>query len=716
MLGTIKDLKPNNHPVSLLLVEDEVRYLESSRLLLDRHVDEIATAGTGQQALDLLENRSFDIVLLDLGLPDMTGHDVMARIRQQCPETIVIVISGDTSIESAIKALRLGAYDYLRKPYEPEELINIVRNTTHKLHLHNENQHFQQMLQHSEYLHRLLVNSSPDIIYTLDPQGRFTFLNESAQRILGIDADKLIGRHYDEIVYDPDREQARYSMNDRRTGERATQNVELRFKLWPAEARPCTQNDAVTVELNAMGLYRTDSDGQREFIGSYGVARDISERKRAEATIAFQAYHDLLTGLPNRALFRDRLGQTIVQAKRLGQKLAILFLDLDHFKMINDTLGHLFGDELLQAVSQRLRGCLRETDTLARIGGDEFLVLLPHIQSSQNSALLAQKLLASLKAPFVIEGHELFVSLSVGAAIYPDDGEAIESLIKHADMAMYQAKERGRNGYCLYTRDLDHSMSGRLDIQTGLRRALQRGEFEVHYQPQVDIASDRIVGMEALVRWRHPEKGMIQPADFIAIAEDSGLIGPISDWVLQVVCQQAHIWQQMALPPITLAVNLSARQIEHPDFVANFSEILRAYHLDGSRVEIEITESILMRDIEGCIQKLRQLSDLGVEVSIDDFGTGYSSLSYLKKLPIHTLKIDKSFIHDLNSDQGGASIVNGIAAMAKGMRLNLIAEGVESAEQLEFLRTVGCDAYQGFLFSKPVDSAQATSLLETQSH
>ncbi|MDD5364216.1 MAG: EAL domain-containing protein [Gallionellaceae bacterium] len=716
MLGNIEDLGPKHQSISILIVEDELRYLESTRLLLDRHVDEIIAAETGHQALGILESRRFDIVLLDLGLPDMSGHEVMARIRQHWPETIVIVVSGDASIESAVKALRLGAYDYLRKPYESEELIKIVRNSTQKLNLHNENRHFQQRLQHSEYLHRLLVNSSPDIIYTLDPEGRFTFLNESAQRILGVGAERLIGRHYDEIVYRPDREQARYSMNDRRTGERATQNFELRFKLWPEHTDCRAQNDAVTVELNAMGLYRTASDGQREFIGSYGVARDISERKRAEATIAFQAYHDLLTGLPNRALFRDRLGQTIVQAKRLGQKLAILFLDLDHFKMVNDTLGHLVGDELLQAVSLRLRGCLRETDTLARIGGDEFLVLLPHIRSNHNTAVLAQKIITSLKAPFHIEEHELFVSLSVGAALYPDDGETIETLIKHADMAMYHAKDRGRNGYCLYTRELDNSITGRLDIQTGLRRALQRGEFEVHYQPQVDIASGQIVGMEALVRWRHPEKGMIQPADFIAIAEDSGLIGPISDWVLQVVCQQAHIWQQMALPPITLAVNLSARQIEHPDFVANFSEILKAYHLDGSRVEIEITESTLMRDIEGCIVKLKQLSDLGVEVSIDDFGTGYSSLSYLQKLPIHTLKIDKSFVNSLTPDLGGASIVNGIAAMAKGMHLNLIAEGVESAEQLAFLKAVGCDAYQGFLFSKPVDSAQATRLLETQPH
>ncbi|NTV94575.1 MAG: EAL domain-containing protein [Thiobacillus sp.] len=716
MLGTIADLRLDSPSVSILIIEDEVRYLDSTRLLLAPYVDEIVTAMSGHQALGMLEARGFDIVLLDLGLPDMSGHDVMAQVRRQWPETSVIVVSGDTSIESAIRALRLGAYDYLRKPYEPEELIKIVRNTTQKLHLHNENRHFQQMLQHSEYLHRLLVNNSPDIIYTLDPQGRFTFVNESAQRILGADAASLIGHHYDEIVHAQDREQARHTVNERRTGERATQNFELRFKLWPDASGQPGQDGAVTVELNAMGLYRTTANGKREFIGSYGVARDISERKRAEETITFQAYHDLLTGLPNRALFRDRVGQAIAQARRSGQKLAVLFLDLDHFKMVNDTLGHLIGDELLQAVSQRLRACMRETDTLARIGGDEFLVLLPQVQSRHNTEALARKIVAALKAPFMIEDHELFVSLSIGAALYPDDGDGIETLIKHADIAMYHAKDRGRNGYCLYADELKDSFSGQLDIRTGLRRALERGEFEVHYQPQVNIETGHIVGMEALVRWQHPEKGLIPPGEFIAIAEDSGLIGPISDWVLQTVCQQAHVWQRMGLPPITLAVNLSARQLERPDFVEYFSQSLNAYRLDGRQVEIEITESTLMRDIEGCIQKLKKLSELGVEVSIDDFGTGYSSLSYLQKLPIHTLKIDRSFIHDLEPNPHGPSIVNGIAAMAKSMRLNLIAEGVESEAQLDFLKTVGCDAYQGYLFSRPVDSRQATLLLERQCH
>jgi diguanylate cyclase (GGDEF)-like protein/PAS domain S-box-containing protein len=700
--------------ISILLVEDEPRYLDSTRLLLNHYVNDIETALTGQHALALLASRSFDIALLDLGLPDMTGLEVMSEIRAKWPDIMVIVVSGDPCIDSVIESLRLGAYDYLRKPYEPEELIKTINHTRQKIRLENENRHYYQMLQHSENLHRLLVNNSPDIIYTLDPQGRFTFLNDSAKKILGLETGAMIGKDYEHIVFHADLDLAKHALNDRRTGARATQNRELRFRRRNSVNK--RDDGYVTIELNAMGLYRTTQDGTSEFIGTYGVARDIEERKKAEATIKFQAYHDLLTNLPNRTLFKDRLKQAMVQSKRKGNFLAVMFLDLDHFKMVNDTLGHLIGDELLQAVAQRLRNCIREGDTLARIGGDEFLLLLPDIHGRENSEGIAQKIVASFKTPFHIEEHELYVSISIGIAIFPDDGEMIDTLIKHADIAMYHAKDRGRNDYCFFAAALDNSVTGRLDIQTGLRHALQRGELDVYYQPQVNIATGRIVGMEALVRWNHPEKGMIPPADFIQIAEESGLINPISEWVLQTACRQARAWQNMLIPSITLAVNLSARQIEHPEFVKNFTQILNENNLDGSSIEIEITESTLMRDIEGCVSKLKELNELGVIVSIDDFGTGYSSLSYLKKLPIHTLKIDQSFIHDLKSDSQGASIVDGITAMAKGLHLNVIAEGVESGDQLEYLRNSGCDAYQGFHFSRPVNSGCATNMLQAEMH
>lgn len=702
---------PTIRRISILLVEDEPHYLATTKRLIANIADSITTAETGQQALQQLASLAFDIVLLDLGLPDMTGLAIMAAIKSKWPEVLIIVVSADPSIDSAIEALRLGAYDFIRKPYEPEELIKTLTHARQKLLLENENNHYNKALKHSENLFGQLVNNSPDIIYTLDPEGRFTFLNESARKILGLDIDTMLGRNYESIVYHADQDRAKYAVNERRTGVRATQNREIRFIQGSDDD---LGEQFVTIELNAMGLYQPNQDGTNEFIGTYGVARDLTERKKAEATIYFQAYHDLLTNLPNRALFKDRLNQAIVQCIRQNHSLAVMFLDLDHFKMVNDTLGHLIGDELLQAVAQRLRHNIREGDTLARIGGDEFLLLLPYIRNRENVAAISDKIIASFKTPFRIEAHELFVSVSIGIAIFPDDGEMIDTLIKHADIAMYHAKDRGRNDYCFFDQGLNHNVSGRLDIQTGLRHALQRGELELYYQPQVNIMTGKIVGMEALLRWNHPERGMVPPSEFIPIAEECGLINPISKWVLQTACNQARVWQERQGSPITLSVNISARQIEQPGFVDNFIQILEMNGLDGSNIEIEITESTLMRDIEGCIVKLRQLSELGIIVSIDDFGTGYSSLSYLKKLPIHTLKIDKSFIHDLRADSQGATIVDGITAMAKSLHLNVIAEGVESDEQLAYLRKAGCDVYQGYHFSRPVSSNIATSLLEAE--
>jgi diguanylate cyclase (GGDEF)-like protein/PAS domain S-box-containing protein len=701
--------------ISLLIVEDEPRYLESTRLLLTQHVQHIDTALTARQAYALLAANHYDLVLLDLRLPDGNGHEIMTHIREHAPDCRVIIASGDSEIDSAIQSLRLGAYDYLRKPYEPEELINTVRHVMRKLELERDNQRMAQQIEQSEQWHRLLVNTSPDIIYTLDAKGRFTYLNDSVERTLGYMPGELIGRDYTTLIAEEQLDVALYHFNERRTGDRATRNFEVMLRRKDDLLSSLTERTSehrVVVELSAMGMYRPSSLGMGEFLGTYGVARDISARKQAEATITFQAYHDLLTGLPNRSLFKDRLGQAMVHAKRHGQTMATLFLDMDHFKVVNDTLGHLVGDGLLQALAQRLRGCLREGDTLSRIGGDEFMLLLPHIRSRDNAAYIAQKIIASLKRPFNIEGHELFAGMSIGIAIYPDDGDNIETLIKHADIAMYHAKDHGRNDYKFFTQDLHKSFTGRLAIENEMRHALDKTEFEVFYQPQVAVESQRIRGMEALIRWNHPTRGMVTPNDFIPIAEESGLITPISEWVLNAACHQAMLWRDSDLPPISMAINLSPRQIEHPQFVDKFVHALHKFMPDGHGIEIEITESTLMRDMDGAVGKLRKLADMGVEISIDDFGTGYSSLSYLKKLPINTIKIDRSFIHDLTGHMNnGSTIVAGIAAMAKGLKLKVVAEGVETREQLDYLQTLGCDTYQGFYYSRPVNAEAATEFL-----
>ena len=701
--------------VSLLIVEDEPRYLESTRLLLAQHVHSIDAALTVKDAFALLTTKHYDLALLDLRLPDGNGHEIMAYIRTHLPDCRIIVASGDSEIDSAIQSLRLGATDYLRKPYEPEDLINTVRNAVRKLELERENARMTHQIEQSEQWHRLLVNTSPDVIYTLDADARFSYLNDSIERTLGYMPGELIGRHYTTIVASDQLESALYRFNERRTGERATRNLELMLRRKDdllSSLTERTSDQRVVVELSSMGMYRPTSLGMGEFLGSYGVARDISARKQAEATITFQAYHDLLTGLPNRALFKDRLGQAMVYAKRHGQTMATLFLDMDHFKVVNDTLGHLVGDGLLQALSQRLRECLREGDTLSRIGGDEFMLLLPHIRTRDNAAYIAQKILLSLKQPFNIEGHELYVGLSIGIAIFPEDGDSIETLIKHADIAMYHAKDHGRNDYKFFTQDLHKSFTGRLAIENEMRHALERREFEVFYQPQVAVQSQRVRGMEALIRWNHPSRGLVSPTEFIPIAEESGLITPISEWVMGAACRQARLWRDADMPPITMAINLSARQIEHPQFVDKFVQCLHKFMPDGNGIEIEITESTLMRDMDGAVGKLRKLADMGVEISIDDFGTGYSSLSYLKKLPINTIKIDRSFIHDLTGHMNnGSTIVAGIAAMAKGLKLKVVAEGVETQEQLDYLQTLGCDTYQGFFFSRAVNANAATEIL-----
>jgi diguanylate cyclase (GGDEF)-like protein/PAS domain S-box-containing protein len=705
----------NHSLIRMLIVEDEPRYLESTRLLLAQYVHDIDTAITATQAYARLAQHSYDLALLDLHLPDGNGHEIMAYIRDHQPDCRIIIASGDSQIEAAIKSLRMGAYDYLRKPYEPEDLINTVRNAARKLQLERDNTRMAQQIEQSEQWHRLLVNTSPDVIYTLDANGRFTYLNDSVQRTLGFMPGELVGRDYTSIIGQDQLEAAQHHFNERRTGDRATRNFELLLRRKDDLLSSLTERKSdqrIVVELSAMGMYRSARLGMGEFLGTYGVARDISARKQAEATITFQAYHDLLTGLPNRALFKDRLGQAMVHAKRHGQTMATLFLDMDHFKVVNDTHGHLVGDGLLQALSQRLRDCLREGDTLSRIGGDEFMLLLPHIRSRDNAAFIAQKIISSLKQPFYIEGHELYAGMSIGIAIYPDDGETIETLIKHADIAMYHAKDLGRNDYKFFTQDLHKSFTGRLAIENEMRHALEKKEFEVFYQPQVAVESQRVRGMEALVRWNHPTRGMVSPTEFIPIAEECGLITPISEWVMQEACRQARLWREGLLPNISMAINLSARQIEHPQFVEKFMQCLRQHVPDGHGIEIEITESTLMRDIDGAIGKLRKLADMGIEISIDDFGTGYSSLSYLKKLPINTIKIDRSFIHDLTGHMNnGSTIVAGIAAMAKGLNLKVVAEGVETREQLEYLKSLGCDVYHGFLYSRAVNAEAATEIL-----
>jgi diguanylate cyclase (GGDEF)-like protein len=521
-----------------------------------------------------LSAEEFDLVLSDIRMGGMSGLEMIPRVLALAPDTVVMMNSGEQTIESAIEALRVGAFDYVRKPFDLQHVEAAVRRA----------------LEH----HSLL------------------------------EAKRLYENHLEELVRQR------------------------------------------TAELNHL------------------------------------AYHDALTDLPNRVLFEDRLTQALASAQRSGQRLCTMFLSLDRFKKINDTLGHALGYRLLQEVSERLIRCVHEGETVARFEGDEFALLLTQISDTETVIEVIQNIKEALSLPFTIEGHELFMTTSIGISLYPDDGADAPTLLKNAGAALYLTKERGGDNYQFYTADMNAKALKRLALENNLRRALERSEFEVHYQPQVDINTRRVVGVEALVRWRHPELGLVSPAEFIPLAEDTGLIVPLGEWVLRTACAQSQAWQAEGLAPLRVSVNLSARQFQQQNLSDIVARVLQETGLSARYLELELTESSIMKNPESAVRTLGELKAMGINIAVDDFGTGFSSLGYLKRLPIDTLKIDQSFVRDMTTDPDDAALVMAIITLAHNLRLDVIAEGVETEEQLRFLHLLRCDAWQGYLFRRPL--------------
>jgi diguanylate cyclase (GGDEF)-like protein/PAS domain S-box-containing protein len=668
----------------------------------------------GEAAMQALADDSFDVVLLDLIMPGISGHDILDYAAREKLKCKIIVVSGDSSFSGVKHALHCGAFDFVKKPYEAAELIATMETALRQVRLEHQHEELEGQLKESEELHRFIVNSSPDLVYMLDRNGCFTFLNDRIESMLGYAKGELVGKHYSELVEEDDLPAANNLFNERRTGGRAVKNVELRLKSKLRDRRAgLMRTQSVWTELTAMGIYGDAKERNREtFGGTYGTARDISERKQAQEVINFQAYHDLLTHLPNRALLKDRLNLAITQAQRNKRKLAAMFLDLDRFKLVNDTLGHSMGDRLLKAVANRLQSCLRSGDTLSRFGGDEFTLLLPEVRTRDDVVVIAEKILNRLSEPFVIDGHELFVGASIGIAMYPEAGDSGEALIQNADIAMYHVKGRGKNGYQFFSEEMNSQFSTRLNLERELRNGLIQGEFEVYYQPQVALANGQITGVEALVRWRHGIRGMIEPREFLPLAEETGLILQLDEFVQRQAFHDVAAWQRQGFGEICVSVNLTALQMEQDGFVERFVKTLEESGLAPNCVKLEITENTLMQDMEVIVPKLKTIRSLGVGIAIDDFGTGYSSLSYLHQFPINTLKIDRSFVGDIRADQGDASIIDAIVAMARGLHLDLVAEGVENRTQLKYLQAHGCEEVQGFIFSPAVPAADLVELLK----
>lgn len=701
-------------PLRLLVVEDDASVRNAILALITGEAREVRAVDTGAAAVELLAREPVDVVLLDINLPDMTGLEVLRRAREAGLKVMVIVVSGDDSIDSAIAALRLGAHEYIRKPFEPAALQRSVDNALTARRLALENSLMRARLEHSERLYRSLVDHSPDLIFAVDPEGRFWYVNERFGTLLGYSREELTGAHYSTIVHEDDLARAARVFHERRMGERATRNVELRFKGKPVQDSGPAEPASVIVSVSAVGLYGPGAEGTplaRRFVGTYGVARDITARKRAEQIIAFHAYHDALTGLPNRALFLDRLKQAIAHARRHQRRLGVLFVDLDRFKLVNDTYGHLKGDLLLQHTAARLRKCLRSTDTLSRIGGDEFLALVPDLEAREDALAVAKKILHELNQPFFLGDGEFTIGVSIGIAVHPEDGTSEEDLIRNADIAMYHVKRRGKNAAAFFSPDMSASFSERIQLENDLRGALQRAELELHFQPIHNVRTGGIERVEALLRWRHPVHGLLAPGRFISIAEETGLVHAIGDFVLQSACAQLERWRAGGFADLGVAVNLSPREFDRIDLVERVIGAVERHRLPPHALEVEITENVLIEDVDAVARKAALLREHGVGIAIDDFGTRYSSLAYLQSLPISAIKIDQAFVRDLGQKRESHAIVAAMIGIARGFGLGFVAEGVERAEHLESLAGLGCDVMQGFFFSRPMPAAQMDAYL-----
>jgi len=665
-----------------LIADDDPTIRTIMREVLEQAGFRVEDAADGKAALAKFAACRPDVVLLDVEMPEVDGYTVCRRIRgrESRRDVPVFMITGREDAESIQQAYDAGATDFLNKPIPWTMLAHRVRF----------------VLRASEALNEIkgLVRALPDTIFVLNEDGELHSTFEDPEPASGGVAELVRSGSFDD-AFPP--------------ACRPALSRKVRKAL--ASGQPEIMEHAVDDGTTHLETRIVGRDHQT----ALAIVRNVTARKQYEDRIYELAYYDSLTGLPNRQLFQQTLDDAIEEATATGNSFAIIFVDLDRFKRINDTLGHSMGDALLRSVGNRLRDCLGFTGAtacldLARLGGDEFVALLRGTDALQ-AADIASSVVTALSRPMKCEDHRLVVTPSIGITMYPQDGRTSEDLLMNADSALYRAKSSGRNTHRFYSDTMRIRSLHRLDIENELRDATAAGQFMLHYQPKVDIETWSVVGVEALIRWHHPERGWIPPSEFIPVAEESGLIVPIGNWVLREACRQVARWKSTALRDIRISVNISSEQIYTHDLMETVTGAIAANEINASSLELEITESLLMRDVDSTVEQLQEFKELGLSISIDDFGTGYSSLSYLTRFPIDTLKIDKSFVRDLHIDSDDAAICAAILAMARKLNLNVVAEGVEIAEQLNFLRRHGCHQIQGYLYSKPLPADELERLV-----
>jgi diguanylate cyclase (GGDEF)-like protein/PAS domain S-box-containing protein len=687
--------------ILLLLIEDnpgDIRLLREMFNEQGRHTIQLMHVESMREAEEYLAEHAVDIILVDLGLPDAQDLEAVRRAKAAAPRTPLVVLTGldDDSLGAA--ALQQGAEDFLIKgQIEPRRILRTLRYAIERKFL-------EESLFAEKERAQVTLDSIGDGVICTNAAGNITFLNAAAERLTGWHQREAGGRPIGEVfrILDADTRKKIPDRMDLAAAQDRTVQVPVNCSL--------IRRDGVEISIEDSASPIRDREGRGA--GAVIVFHDVSATRAMARQISHAAQHDALTGLPNRTLLIDRIDQAIAVALRRKNKIALLFLDLDGFKHINDSLGHSVGDELLKSVAARLLECVRRADTVSRQGGDEFVVLVPQIDKAEDIPILATRMLRAVVDLHSLDNHELQVTASIGVSIYPDDALDAATLIKNADTAMYQAKENGRQCYRFFTPAMNVRAVERQSIEEGLRRALERNQFTLHYQPKIDLRTGAITGAEALLRWTHPTRGSVPPAEFIPVAEDCGLIVPIGAWVLREACRQTRAWVEAGLPLATIAVNISALEFRDENFLENLFAVLGETGLDPRSLELELTEAVLMKHAESAESILQTLRERGIQGAIDDFGTGYSSLSYLRRFPVDELKIDQSFVRRIATHAGDTPIVTAILAMARSLKLRVVAEGVETPAELAFLRAHQCDEAQGYYFSRPVPPDQFAELLE----